>query len=180
MANRIMLNQTSYHGAGAIQQIINEAKAHGFQKAFVYTDPDLLQFQVTTKVTSLLDEADLSYEIYADIKANPASKNVQHGVEAFKKAGADYIDRNWWRLLHGIHRRPLASLSPILNAKTSAAWREPHLPKSPVFRLLRFPPLLVLPQKLQSTMLSRTSNVSAGLSVQIHTIYRSSQWSIRR
>ena len=87
MANRIMLNQTSYHGAGAIAEIVNEAKSHGFQKAFVCSDPDLIKFGVTAKVTNLLDEAGLAYEIYSEIKANPTIENVQSGVEAFKAAG---------------------------------------------------------------------------------------------
>ena len=91
MANRIMLNQTSYHGAGAIAEIVNEAKAQGFQKALVCTDPDLIKFHVASKVTDLLDSAGLSYEVYSDIKANPTIANVQNGVTAFKNAGADYI-----------------------------------------------------------------------------------------
>ena len=91
MANRIMLNQTSYHGAGAIAEIVNEAKAQGFQKAFVCTDPDLIKFNVASKVTDLLDGAGLAYEVYSDIKANPTIANVQNGVAAFKNAGADYI-----------------------------------------------------------------------------------------
>ena len=91
MANRIMLNQTSYHGAGAIAEIVNEAKAGGFTKALVCTDPDLIKFQVATKVTALLDESGLAYEIYSDIKANPTIENVKHGVAAFKASGADYI-----------------------------------------------------------------------------------------
>lgn len=91
MANRIMLNETSYHGAGAIQEIAAEAKARAFQKAFVCSDPDLIKFGVTEKVTKVLEEAGLAYEIYSDIKANPTIENVQNGVSAFKKAGADYI-----------------------------------------------------------------------------------------
>ena len=91
MANRIMLNQTSYHGAGAISEIANEAKAHGFQKAFVCSDPDLIKFGVTSKVTDILDKEGLTYEIYSDIKANPTIENVQNGVAAFKASGADYI-----------------------------------------------------------------------------------------
>ena len=91
MANRIMLNTTSYHGAGAIEEIANEAKAHDFKKAFVCSDPDLIKFGVTKKVTDVLDKNGLAYEIYSDIKANPTIENVQHGVEAFKKSGADYI-----------------------------------------------------------------------------------------
>ena len=91
MANRIMLNETSYHGAGAIQEIANEAKARAFKKAFVCSDPDLIKFGVTGKVTDVLDHSGLAYEIYSDIKANPTIENVQHGVQAFKDAEADYI-----------------------------------------------------------------------------------------
>ena len=91
MANRIMLNETSYHGAGAIQEIANEAKARAFKKAFVCSDPDLIKFGVTGKVTDVLDNSGLAYEIYSDIKANPTIENVQHGVQAFKDAEADYI-----------------------------------------------------------------------------------------
>ena len=91
MANRIMLNQTSYHGAGAIAEIVNEAKAHGFAKAFVCSDPDLIKFNVSTKVTDLLAANGLDYEIYSNIKPNPTIENVQTGVAAFKASGADYI-----------------------------------------------------------------------------------------
>ena len=91
MANRIMLNQTSYHGSGAIEEIAGEARAHGFQKAFVCSDPDLIKFGVTKKVTDLLDKAGIAYEIFSEIKPNPTIENVQHGVEAFKKMGADCI-----------------------------------------------------------------------------------------
>ncbi len=91
MANRISLNGTSYHGAGAIKEIVTEVKAHGFTKAFIASDPDLIKFGVTKKVTDLLDEAGLPYEIYSDIKPNPTIENVQNGVKAFKASGADYI-----------------------------------------------------------------------------------------
>lgn len=91
MANRIMLNETSYHGAGAISEIINEVKAHGFLKAFVCSDPDLVKFKITAKVTDLLESAGYKYEIYSDIKPNPAIENVKSGVAAFKASGADYI-----------------------------------------------------------------------------------------
>ena len=91
MANRINLNGTSYHGAGAIAEIANEAKAHAFKKAFVCSDPDLIKFNVTSKVTDILEKEGLEYEIYSDIKANPTIQNVQNGVAAFKKSGADYI-----------------------------------------------------------------------------------------
>ena len=91
MSNRIMLNQVSYHGAGAIKEIANEAKAHGFQKAFICSDPDLIKFNITSKVTDILENTGLAYEIYSDIKANPTIENVQHGVQAFKNAKTDYI-----------------------------------------------------------------------------------------
>ena len=91
MANRIMLNETSYHGSGAIQTIATEAKAHGFKKALVCSDPDLIKFQVTAKVTDILDKNGLEYEIYSEIKPNPTIDNVKHGVETFKKSGADYL-----------------------------------------------------------------------------------------
>ena len=86
MANRIMLNETSYHGAGAIREIAAEAKARAYKKAFVCTDPDLIKFGVITKVTDVLNNEKLAYEIYLDIKANPTIENVQHGVQAFKDA----------------------------------------------------------------------------------------------
>lgn len=91
MANRFILNETSYHGAGAIKEIAGEAVRRGFQKALVCSDPDLLKFGVTKKVTDVMDEAGLPYEIYSDIKANPSIENVQNGVKAFQAAGADYI-----------------------------------------------------------------------------------------
>ncbi len=91
MANRIMLNETSYHGAGAISEIATEAKARGFRKAFVCSDPDLIRFGVTGKVTKVLEDAAIDYEIYSDIKANPTIENVQNGVAAFKAAKADHI-----------------------------------------------------------------------------------------
>ena len=91
MVNRFILNETSYHGAGAIAEIATEAKARGFSRAFVCSDPDLLRFGVTKKVLDVLDNASLSYEIYSDIKPNPTIENVQSGVNAFHKAQADYI-----------------------------------------------------------------------------------------
>ena len=91
MVNRFILNETSYHGAGAIAEIATEAKSRGFSRAFVCSDPDLLRFRVTKKVLDVLDNASLSYEIYSDIKPNPTIKNVQSGVNAFHKAQADYI-----------------------------------------------------------------------------------------
>lgn len=91
MANRFILNETSYHGAGAIESIATEAVGRGFKKAFVCSDPDLIKFGVTKKVLDVLDKAKLAYEVYSDIKANPTVENVQNGVAAYKKADADYI-----------------------------------------------------------------------------------------
>lgn len=91
MVNRFVLNETSYHGAGAIQVIPDEIKGRGFKKAFVCSDPDLIKFNVTKKVTDILDDAGIAYEIYSQIKANPSVDNVKTGVEAFKASGADCI-----------------------------------------------------------------------------------------
>lgn len=91
MPNRIILNNVSYHGKGAIQAIPDEVRARGFKKAFVCSDPDLVKFNVTKKVTDLLDANNLEYVIYSNIKPNPTIENVQTGVEEFKKSGADYI-----------------------------------------------------------------------------------------
>ena len=91
MVNRFVLNKISYHGKGAINHIIEEVKGRELKKAFVCSDPDLIKFNVTKKVTDLLEREGLAYEIYSEIKANPTIENVQTGVEAFKKSGADYI-----------------------------------------------------------------------------------------
>lgn len=91
MANRFILNETSYHGSGAIREIVTEVKARGFKKAMVCSDPDLIKFGVTKKVTDLLDAANLDYVVYSDIKPNPTIENVQSGVKALQEAKADYM-----------------------------------------------------------------------------------------
>ena len=91
MANKVVMNEVSYHGKGAILSVTEEAKRRGFKKAFICSDPDLIKFNVTKKVTDLLDKEALPYEIYSEIKANPTIENVQGGVAAFKNSGADYI-----------------------------------------------------------------------------------------
>ena len=91
MVNRFVLNETSYHGAGAINSIADEIQNRGFKKAFVCSDPDLIRFGVTKKVTDVLDSAKINYEIYSEIKANPTVSNVKTGVAAFKTSGADCI-----------------------------------------------------------------------------------------
>ncbi len=91
MVNRFVLNGLSYHGKGAIKEIPGLIAAKGLKKAFIASDPDLIKFGVTKKVTDLLDEAGMAYEIYSDIKPNPTIENVKSGVEAYKKSGADYM-----------------------------------------------------------------------------------------
>ncbi len=91
MSNRFILNETSYHGAGAIENVAVEAKARGFAKALICVDPDLIKFGVAGKVTAVLDNHQLAYEIYSEIQPNPTITNVQNGVAAFKAAGADYL-----------------------------------------------------------------------------------------
>lgn len=91
MANRMILNETSYFGAGAISEIVTEATARGFKKALIVTDKDLVKFNVVKKVTDLLDKSSLAYEIFDEVKANPTVDIVKSGVDTFKKAGADYL-----------------------------------------------------------------------------------------
>lgn len=91
MSNRFVLNETSYHGAGAISAVADEIDARGFKKAFVASDPDLIKFGVSKKVTDVLDNAGIPYEMFSEIKPNPTIENVQSGVEAFKASGADCI-----------------------------------------------------------------------------------------
>lgn len=91
MANRIVLNETSYHGAGCIKEIVGEVQRRGLHKAFVCSDPDLVKFRVTDKVLNVLIDNGLDYELYSNIKPNPTIENVQTGVAAYKKSDADYI-----------------------------------------------------------------------------------------
>lgn len=88
---KIVLNEVSYHGAGVINEIPNEVKARGFKKAFICTDPDLVKFKVTDKVTDILKANSFEYDIFSNIQSNPTVENIKDGVEAFKKSGADYI-----------------------------------------------------------------------------------------
>lgn len=91
MAYRFILNETSYHGHGAVNEIVAEVKSRGFKKALIVTDADLMKFGVVKKVTDILDRNDFAYEIFDKVKANPSVAVVQAGVDAFKKAGADYM-----------------------------------------------------------------------------------------
>ena len=89
--NRFVLNGISYHGHGAINEIPGIVKAHGFSKAFVASDPDLVRFGVTKRVTDLLEQNGIAFELYTDIKPNPTIENVQHGVDAYRASGADFM-----------------------------------------------------------------------------------------
>ena len=109
MANRFVLNETSYHGPGAIQEIAGEVKGRGFKKCFVCSDPDLIKFNVTKKVTDVLENAGIDYEIYSKIKANPTVENVQTGVAAFKASGADCIIA-----IGGVHRGAAKAIGIII------------------------------------------------------------------
>ncbi|MBR6674520.1 MAG: iron-containing alcohol dehydrogenase, partial [Alphaproteobacteria bacterium] len=91
MSYRFILNETSYHGAGAVKEIIPEITSRGFKKALIVTDEDLVKFGVVKRVTDLLDGAGMAYDIYDKVKANPSVDVVKNGVEAFKSAGADYL-----------------------------------------------------------------------------------------
>lgn len=91
MVNRFVLNGISYHGKGAIQEIPGIIESKGFKKAFIASDPDLVKFGITKKVTDLLDEKGMDYVVYSDIKPNPTIENVKNGVQAYKDAGADYM-----------------------------------------------------------------------------------------
>lgn len=91
MAQRFVLNETSYHGSGAVACVAEETKARGFRKALVCSDPSLVKFGVSQKVTDILEKEGLAYELFTDIKPNPTIENVQAGVAAFKAAEADYI-----------------------------------------------------------------------------------------
>lgn len=91
MAKRFILNETSYHGKGAVQEITSEVRSRGFKKALIVTDADLVRFNVVKKVTDILDAAKMPYEIFDEVKANPSVAVVKAGVEAFKKSGADYM-----------------------------------------------------------------------------------------
>lgn len=91
MVNRFVLNGISYHGKGAIQEIPGIIKSKGFKKAFIASDPDLVKFNATKKITDLLDAEGMAYEVYSDIKPNPTIENVKAGVAAYKASGADYM-----------------------------------------------------------------------------------------
>ena len=125
MANRFVLNETSYHGAGAIKDIATEAKGRGFKKAFVCSDPDLIKFGVTKKVIDVLEGAGLDYEIYSNIKPNPNhSRMCRTGVAAFQEVLVRItIDRNRRWFFYGYCKGVSVLSLPTRNLKMSEAWR---------------------------------------------------------
>ena len=145
MANRIVLNNISYHGKGAIQEIVNEVKTNGYQHLFVATDPDLLKFGVTAKVTDILDNAGIAYTVYSKIKPNPTIQNVQEGVAAFQACGASAAALLW------IPQRRSALSLPIRNLRMCVLWRALRRRRITLFPPLQFPQQPALPQKLPST-----------------------------
>ena len=126
MASRIVLNTISYHGHGAIENIVPELTARGYKKAFVCSDPDLIKFGVTKKVTDLLDAAGFAYSVYSEIKPNPTIQNVQDGVAAFKAAEADCIVT-----IGGGSSMDTSSLMSRRSA-SSSAWTPTTSPRSPL------------------------------------------------
>ena len=175
--NKFMLNETSYHGAGAIQAIPEEIKSRGFKKAFVASDPDLVKFGVTQKVTDLLEKAGIEYKLYSDIKPNPTIENVQHGVEEFRACGADCIVAIGGGSSMDTSRRS-ASSSPTPSLPMCALWRASPPRRTNAFRLLRFPPLPAPLRKSPSTTSSPMWRRSASSSAWTRMTFLSSPSSI--
>ena len=175
MADRIVLNTISYHGHGAIENIVPELTARGYKKAFVCSDPDLLKFGVTKKVTDLLDAAGFAYTVYSEIKPNPTIANVQDGVAAFKAAEADCIVT----IGGGSSMDTAKAIGIIINNPEFADVRslEGVAPtkKHAVFTMLS-PPPPVLPLKSPSTTSSPTWRRSASSSASIPTTSPRSLW----
>lgn len=154
MVNRFVLNETSYHGAGAIKSIADEAKGRAFKKAFVCSDPDLVKFGVTQKVLDVLEGAGLAYELYSNIKPNPTIENVQTGVAACKAAGADYIIA----IGGGSSMDTAKGVGIIMenpDLPMCAAWRALPIQSIRVCRSLQCLRQQVPQQRLRSTTLSR-------------------------
>ena len=177
MADRIVLNTISYHGHGAIENIVPELTARGYKKAFVCSDPDLIKFGVTKKVTDLLDAANFAYSVYSEIKPNPTIANVQDGVAAFKAAEADCIVA----IGGGSSMDTAKAIGVIINNPEFADVRslEGVAPtkKHAVFTIA-VPTLPVPLPRSPSTMLLPTWRRSASSSAWIPTISRRSRSSI--
>ena len=167
--NKFMLNETSYHGSGAINAIPDEIKSRGFKKAFVASDPDLVKFGVSKKVTDILDKEGIEYKLYTDIKANPTIENVQHGVEEFKACGADCIVA----IGGGSSMDTAKAIGIIITNPEFADVRslEGVAPtKNKCVPIIAVPRELLL--RLPSTMLSPMLRRSASLSALMLTIFR--------
>lgn len=144
--NRFVLNETSYHGAGAINSIPDEINGRGFKKVLVASDPDLVKFGVTKKVTDVLENACIEYTLYSDIKPNPTIENVQHGVEVFKESGADCIVA----IGGGSSMDTAKAVGIIINNPEFAVFvhlRELLPQRTRLCRLSQFPQQQVLPQR---------------------------------
>ena len=146
MANRIVLNNISYHGKGAIQEIVSEVKSNGYRHLFIATDPDLLQFGVTAKVTDILDNAGIAYTVYSKIKPNPTIQNVQEGVAAFQACGADAIVAIGGGSSMDT-AKAIGIIIPIRNSQMCVRWRVLLRRRTTPFPPLRFRQLPALPQK---------------------------------
>ena len=175
MADRIVLNTISYHGHGAIENIVPELTARGYKKAFVCSDPDLIKFGVTKKVTDLLDAANFAYAVYSEIKPNPTIANVQDGVAAFKAAEADCIVT----IGGGSSMDTAKAIGIIINNPEFADVRSVEgvapTKKHAVFTIA-VPPLPVLLPRSPSTTSSPMWRKSASSSAWIPTISPRSLW----
>ena len=149
--NRFVLNNISYHGAGAIKEIPGEITRRGYKKAFVCSDPDLVKFGVTAKVTNELDAAGIPWTLYSEIKPNPTIQNVKDGVEAYKASGADMHGRHRRRLLHGHLPRASASSLRTPSSPTSAPSRALPTPRSTPRSPSPSPPRPAPPLRSRST-----------------------------
>ena len=173
MADRIVLNTISYHGHGAIENIVPELTARGYKKAFVCSDPDLIKFGVTKKITDLLDAAGFAYTVYSEIKPNPTIANVQDGVAAFKAAEADCIVT----IGGGSSMDTAKAIGIIINNPEFADVRslEGVAPTTPSLPSLSPPPPVLL-LKSPSTTSSPTWRRSASSSASIPTTSPRSLW----
>lgn len=135
--NRFVLNGISYHGHGAINEIPGIVKSKGFKKAFVASDPDLVKFGVTAKVTDLLKENGIEYELYSDIKPNPTIENVLHGVDAYKASEADFMITIGGGSSMDTGKQSVL-LSTIRNSQMFVLWRALHRRRSGRYLRLRY------------------------------------------
>ena len=179
MANRIVLNTISYHGAGAIAEISGELQRRGYKKVFVCTDPDLVKFGVAAKVTDLLDEAGIAYSVYSDIKPNPTIQNVTDGVEAFKAAEADSIVTIGGGSAMDTAKAS-ASSSPTPSSPTCAALRASPPPRTTLCSPSPCPPPPAPQPRSPSTTSSPTWRRSASSCASTPTTLPRSPLSIRR